>query len=43
MSDAAAVVAALDRGDVRVAEPDGEEWRVNADVQEAILSYFRER
>ena len=43
MSDAAAVVAALDRGEVRVAEPDGDEWRVNADVQEAILSYFRER
>jgi 2,3,4,5-tetrahydropyridine-2,6-dicarboxylate N-succinyltransferase len=43
VSDAAAVVAALDRGEVRVAEPDGEEWRVNADVQEAILSYFRER
>jgi 2,3,4,5-tetrahydropyridine-2-carboxylate N-succinyltransferase len=43
VSDAAAVVAALDRGEVRVAEPDGDEWRVNADVQEAILSYFRER
>ena len=43
MSDAAAVVAALDRGEVRVAEPVGDEWRVNADVQEAILSYFRER
>jgi 2,3,4,5-tetrahydropyridine-2-carboxylate N-succinyltransferase len=43
LSDAAAVVAALDRGEVRVAEPDGDEWRVNAGVQEAILSYFRER
>ena len=43
VSDAAAVVAALDRGEVRVAEPDGDEWRVNADVQEAILAYFRER
>ena len=37
------VIAALDRGEVRVAEPDGDEWRVNADVQEAILDYFRER
>ena len=36
-------IAALDRGDVRVAEPDGDEWRVNADVQEAILAYFRSR
>jgi 2,3,4,5-tetrahydropyridine-2-carboxylate N-succinyltransferase len=43
VSDAEAVVAALDRGEVRVAEPDGDEWRVNADVQEAILAYFRER
>ena len=43
MSDAEAVVAALDRGEVRVAEPDGEEWRINADVQEAILDYFRLR
>lgn len=43
MSDAEAVVAALDRGEVRVAEPDGDDWRVNADVQEAILAYFRER
>jgi 2,3,4,5-tetrahydropyridine-2-carboxylate N-succinyltransferase len=36
-------IAALDRGEVRVAEPDGEGWRVNADVQAAILDYFRER
>jgi 2,3,4,5-tetrahydropyridine-2-carboxylate N-succinyltransferase len=36
-------IAALDRGEVRVAEPDGEDWRVNADVQAAILDYFRER
>ncbi len=34
-------IAALDRGDVRVAEPDGDDWRVNAGVQEAILDYFR--
>jgi 2,3,4,5-tetrahydropyridine-2-carboxylate N-succinyltransferase len=36
-------IAALDRGEVRVAEPDGDDWRVNADVQEAILDYFRLR
>ena len=37
------VIAALDRGEVRVAEPDGDEWRVNSDVQASILDYFRER
>ena len=36
-------VAALDRGELRVAEPDGDDWRVNADVQAAILDYFRVR
>jgi len=36
-------IAALDRGELRVAEPEGDEWRVNADVQAAILDYFRER
>ena len=36
-------IAALDRGEVRVAEPDGDDWRVNAEVQEAILDYFRLR
>jgi 2,3,4,5-tetrahydropyridine-2-carboxylate N-succinyltransferase len=39
----AETIAALDRGEVRVAEPDGDEWRVNGDVQAAILDYFRER
>jgi 2,3,4,5-tetrahydropyridine-2-carboxylate N-succinyltransferase len=37
------VIDALDRGEVRVAEPDGDDWRVNADVQAAILDYFRQR
>ena len=37
------LIAALDRGEVRVAEPDGDDWRVNGDVQAAILDYFRER
>jgi 2,3,4,5-tetrahydropyridine-2,6-dicarboxylate N-succinyltransferase len=36
-------VAALDRGELRVAEPDGDDWHVNADVQAAILDYFRIR
>jgi 2,3,4,5-tetrahydropyridine-2-carboxylate N-succinyltransferase len=36
-------IAALDAGEVRVAEPDGYEWRVNAEVQAAILDYFRLR
>src|SRR4029077_10383421 len=36
-------IAALDRGEVRVAEPDGDDWRVNSDVQAAILDYFRDR
>jgi 2,3,4,5-tetrahydropyridine-2,6-dicarboxylate N-succinyltransferase len=34
-------IQALDAGEVRVAEPDGDEWRVNAGVQAAILDYFR--
>jgi 2,3,4,5-tetrahydropyridine-2,6-dicarboxylate N-succinyltransferase len=37
------VIAALDRGELRVAEPDGKDWRVNSDAQEAILEYFRLR
>jgi 2,3,4,5-tetrahydropyridine-2-carboxylate N-succinyltransferase len=40
-SKTAATIAALDRGEVRVAEPAGDDWRVNADVQAAILDYFR--
>jgi 2,3,4,5-tetrahydropyridine-2,6-dicarboxylate N-succinyltransferase len=36
-------IAALDRGEVRVAEPDGDGWRVHPEVQEAILDYFRSR
>jgi len=37
------LIAALDRGDVRVAEPQNGDWRVNAEAQEAILEYFRLR
>jgi 2,3,4,5-tetrahydropyridine-2-carboxylate N-succinyltransferase len=36
-------IAALDRGEVRVAEPDADGWRVNEEIQAAILGYFRER
>ncbi len=36
-------IAALDRGEVRVAEPDGDDWVVNPEVQAAILDYFRAR
>ena len=36
-------VAMLDRGAVRVAEPDGSGWRVNDWVKKAVLLYFRVR
>jgi 2,3,4,5-tetrahydropyridine-2,6-dicarboxylate N-succinyltransferase len=36
-------IAALDRGEIRVAEPDGDGWKVNGAVQGAILDYFRSR
>jgi len=34
-------IAALDRGDIRVAEKVDGEWRVNEDAKAAILDYFR--
>jgi 2,3,4,5-tetrahydropyridine-2,6-dicarboxylate N-succinyltransferase len=35
------VIDALDRGEARVAEPDGAgDWRVNVEAQEAIIAYF---
>src|SRR5207253_5260631 len=34
-------MTARDRAQVRVAEPDNGDWRVNSDVQAAILDYFR--
>ncbi|MFL5925709.1 MAG: 2,3,4,5-tetrahydropyridine-2,6-dicarboxylate N-succinyltransferase [Gaiellaceae bacterium] len=43
MSTTEETLAALDRGEVRVAEPDGDDWRVNSEVQEAILDFFRTR
>lgn len=36
-------IALLDRGEVRVAEPVGGDWRVNEWVKKAILLYFRLR
>jgi 2,3,4,5-tetrahydropyridine-2,6-dicarboxylate N-succinyltransferase len=37
------IVAALDRGETRVAERVNGEWTVNEEAQEAILEYFRLR
>jgi 2,3,4,5-tetrahydropyridine-2,6-dicarboxylate N-succinyltransferase len=37
------LIAALDRGDIRVAERVGDEWIVNEEAKEAILEYFRLR
>jgi 2,3,4,5-tetrahydropyridine-2-carboxylate N-succinyltransferase len=37
------VIAALDRGETRVAERVDGEWRVNEEAQRAILDYFRMR
>jgi 2,3,4,5-tetrahydropyridine-2,6-dicarboxylate N-succinyltransferase len=34
------VIAALDKGQLRVAEPDGEQWRVNEWVKKAVVLYF---
>jgi 2,3,4,5-tetrahydropyridine-2,6-dicarboxylate N-succinyltransferase len=36
-------IAALDRGELRVAEPSGDEWVVNREAQAAILDFFRSR
>ena len=36
-------IAALDRGEIRVAERDGDDWVVNEEAKAAILDYFRER
>jgi 2,3,4,5-tetrahydropyridine-2,6-dicarboxylate N-succinyltransferase len=37
------LIDALDRGERRVAEKVGDEWRADPELQEAILSYFRLR
>ncbi len=36
-------IAALDRGEIRVAEKVDGQWRVNEEAKAAILDYFRER
>ncbi len=41
--DVEATIAALDRGEVRVAEKVDGEWRVNEEAKAAILEYFRLR
>jgi 2,3,4,5-tetrahydropyridine-2,6-dicarboxylate N-succinyltransferase len=43
VNDVEAVIEALDRGEVRVAEKIGDEWRVNEEAKQAILDYFRLR
>ena len=43
MTETEQTIAALDRGELRVAEPDGDDWLVHPEVQAAILDYFRSR
>jgi 2,3,4,5-tetrahydropyridine-2-carboxylate N-succinyltransferase len=43
VTDVEAIVAALDRGEIRVAEKTDGEWRVNEEAKQAILDYFRLR
>jgi 2,3,4,5-tetrahydropyridine-2,6-dicarboxylate N-succinyltransferase len=43
VSDVEAIVGALDRGEIRVAEKVDGEWRVNEEAKQAILDYFRLR
>jgi 2,3,4,5-tetrahydropyridine-2,6-dicarboxylate N-succinyltransferase len=38
-----AVIGMLDRGEVRVAEPEGDAWQVHGWVKQAVLLYFRIR
>jgi 2,3,4,5-tetrahydropyridine-2,6-dicarboxylate N-succinyltransferase len=43
VNDVEAIIAALDRGEIRVAEKVDGEWRVNEEAKQAILDYFRLR
>jgi 2,3,4,5-tetrahydropyridine-2-carboxylate N-succinyltransferase len=43
VNDVEAIIAALDRGEIRVAEKTDGEWRVNEEAKQAILDYFRLR
>jgi 2,3,4,5-tetrahydropyridine-2-carboxylate N-succinyltransferase len=36
-------IAALDRGEIRIAERDGDDWVVNEEAKQSILDYFRLR
>ncbi len=38
-----ATIAALDRGEIRVAQRDSDDWVVNEEAKQAILEYFRMR
>jgi 2,3,4,5-tetrahydropyridine-2-carboxylate N-succinyltransferase len=38
--DVEETIAALDRGEIRVAEKQGDEWVVNQEAKQAILAYF---
>lgn len=42
-ADVEATIAALDRGEIRIAERDGDDWVVNEEAKRAILDYFRLR
>jgi len=43
VSDVEAIIAALDRGEIRVADRDGDDWMVNEEAKQAIVDYFRLR
>jgi 2,3,4,5-tetrahydropyridine-2,6-dicarboxylate N-succinyltransferase len=43
VKDVEPIIAALDRGEIRVAEKVDGEWRVNEEAKQAILDYFRLR
>jgi len=43
VTDVEAIIDALDRGEIRVAEKRGGEWVVNEEAKQAILDYFRLR
>jgi 2,3,4,5-tetrahydropyridine-2,6-dicarboxylate N-succinyltransferase len=43
VTDVEAIIGALDRGEIRVAEKADGEWRVNEEAKQAILDYFRLR
>src|SRR5205085_5204142 len=43
VNEVEAIISALDRGEIRVAEKVDGEWRVNEEAKQAILDYFRLR